>query len=125
LPAPCARQSSAPLHPSPLTDTLFTPHLSPQLRKAVEAILAQPGAVRPEKVRFFRGQMQNIISKAVSDLGAKPVPSRRCFSVMSWLEQRSAEVYPADPRYNEKAASLFMLDLGPPEVRGRERQQDA
>lgn len=53
-----------------------------QLRKALEALLARPGAVKPEKARFFRGQMQTIISKALGDVGIKPLPSRRCFSVM-------------------------------------------
>ena len=53
-----------------------------QLRQALEALLARPGAVRPEKARFFRGQMTTIITKALTELGVKAVPSRRCFSVM-------------------------------------------
>ena len=130
----------------------------------------------------FRGQMQTIISKALGEVGIKPLPSRRCFSVMGapplascpslascsvhsqlavvfageWqrksedaqtrththaptkrtcapsqththtlahthtpsglLEERLEKVYPADPRYSEKAATLFNLELGAPEV---------
>jgi hypothetical protein len=57
--------------------------LAPQLRKSLEALLGQPGAVAPQRARFFRGQMQTIISKALNDVGIKPLPSRRCFSIMS------------------------------------------
>jgi hypothetical protein len=57
-----------------------------QLRKALESVFAQEGAVLPTKVRFFRGQMTTIISRALSEMGIKPLPSRRCFSIMSeWL----------------------------------------
>jgi RNA-binding protein Tab2/Atab2 len=45
-------------------------------------MLNQPGAVRPEKCRFFRGQMQTIISKALNEMDIKPLPSRRCFALM-------------------------------------------
>lgn len=58
----------------------------PQLRKSLEALFAQPGAVLPTKARFFRGAMSTIISRALGDLDIKPLPSRRCFSIMSeWL----------------------------------------
>ena len=45
-------------------------------------ILEQPGAVKPERVRFFRGQMQTIISRALTELQIKPLPSRRCFALI-------------------------------------------
>jgi hypothetical protein len=54
-----------------------------QLRKSLEALFAQPGAVTPTKARFFRGAMATIISRALGDLEIKPLPSRRCFSIMS------------------------------------------
>lgn len=81
----------------------------------VQALLATEGAVKPDKVRFFRGQMQTIITKAVTELDIKAVPSRRCFSVMSWLQQRVESVYKQDPRYSDKAQTMFTLDLGSPE----------
>ena len=37
------------------------------------------------RARFFRGQMSTIITKALTELGVKAVPSRRCFSVMREL----------------------------------------
>jgi len=89
---------------------------SAELRAALEALLARPGAVRPDKVRFFRGQMQTIVSKAVTELGIKPLPSRRCFTLIGWLQERLEGVYRPDPRYSEKAQTLFNLDLGTPEA---------
>jgi len=86
-----------------------------QLKRALEEVLAQQGAVRPEKVRFFRGQMQTIISRALTELGIAPVPSRRCFTLISWLEERLDSVYTKHPGYTDKAATLFTLDLGAPE----------
>lgn len=53
-----------------------------QLKLALAEILEQPGAVKPERCRFFRGQMQTIISRALTELEIKPVPSRRCFALM-------------------------------------------
>lgn len=32
-----------------------------------------------------------------------------------WLEERLETVYKKDPKFSDKASSLFMLDLGPPE----------
>jgi hypothetical protein len=55
---------------------------SAELRRAVDALLAQAGAVKPDRARFFRGQMSTIITKALTDAGIKAVPSRRCFGVM-------------------------------------------
>uniref|UniRef100_A0A383VNV1 Uncharacterized protein n=1 Tax=Tetradesmus obliquus TaxID=3088 RepID=A0A383VNV1_TETOB len=88
---------------------------SVELRKALEAVFSQEGAVLPTKVRFFRGQMTTIISRALSELGIKPLPSRRCFSIMTLLEDRLESVYKADPRYSDKATSMFNIDLGSPE----------
>lgn len=89
---------------------------SSELKKAIERVLSQPGAVKPDKARFFRGQMQTIISKALSDMSIKPVPSRRCFTIMSWLEERLETVYKKEAGYNDKAMTLFNLDLGAPEA---------
>ena len=56
-----------------------------QLKAALTALLEQEGASKPERCRFFRGQMQTIISTALSELNIKPVPSRRCFSLYGVL----------------------------------------
>jgi len=88
---------------------------SGELKRAIETVLSRPGAQRPEKARFFRSQMQTIITKALTDSGIKAVPSRRCFTVMSWIQERLESVYKQDARYSDKAQSLFTLDLGAPE----------
>lgn len=53
-----------------------------QLKQALADIISQQGAQAPQRVRFFRGQMQTIISRALTDLDIKPVPSRRCFALI-------------------------------------------
>lgn len=53
-----------------------------QLKLALLDLLELKGAVKPKRVRFFRGQMQTIIGRALADLDIKPVPSRRCFTLM-------------------------------------------
>ena len=54
-----------------------------QLKNALSELMNQPGAQRPKRVKFFRGQMQTIITRAVADLDIKPIPSRRCFTLLS------------------------------------------
>ncbi|KAF5840459.1 hypothetical protein DUNSADRAFT_16693 [Dunaliella salina] len=88
---------------------------SAELKRAIESVLSRPGAQRPERARFFRGQMQTIITKALNECQIKPIPSRRCFTIMSWIQERLETVYKKDPRYNDKVQSLFSLDLGTPE----------
>ncbi len=62
-----------------------------QLRTALEDILALEGAKKPVRVRFFRVQMQTIITRALQELDIKPVQSRRCFSLIGTfhVERRS------------------------------------
>lgn len=54
-----------------------------QLKNAIRELIEQPGAQRPERIKFFRGQMQTIITRAVTDLEIKAIPSRRCFTLLS------------------------------------------
>ena len=92
-------QSHAALQPAPamsLRDLLMSmpcvaiPHRNGrppfvaclQLKNALLEILDQPGAEKPAFCRFFRGQMQTIISRALAELDIKPLPSRRCFTLM-------------------------------------------
>ncbi|CAD7705343.1 unnamed protein product [Ostreobium quekettii] len=89
---------------------------SGELRKAFERILSREGSVVPLKARYFRGQMKTIISRALGDMGIDAVPSRRCFAVMGWLQERQETVYKNDPRYSEKAQTLFTFDLAAPEA---------
>lgn len=88
---------------------------STQLKNTLQQLLAQDGAVKPEKCRFFRGQMQTIITTALMELEIQPLPSRRCFSLTGWLQERVDGVYRNHPGYSEKAGTLFTLDLDVPQ----------
>lgn len=54
-----------------------------QLKEALSGLLQQADAEAPKQCRFFRGQMQTIISRSLQDLDIAPVPSRRCFALIS------------------------------------------
>jgi hypothetical protein len=59
--------------------------------------------------------MQTIITRAVTDLGLKPVPSRRTFALAAALEERAASVYPTLPGYSAAAPPPFGgFDAAPP-----------
>lgn len=68
------------------------------LRKAIEEAIAQSQQT-PKKIRFFRTQMNNMITKACEDAGVPAYPSRRTFTLNGWLKQRMAEVYPQEPGF--------------------------
>lgn len=61
----------------------ITPMCCFQLKAALLELLQQAGAEKPRQCRFFRGQMQTIISRSLQDLDIAPVPSRRCFTLIS------------------------------------------
>ena len=87
---------------------------STELKTALKELLAMEGAKKPSKVLFFRAQMQTIISRALTDMEIKAVPSRRCFSLMQLLNDRLEQVYKPDERYTESAGTMFQLELAPP-----------
>ncbi|MGC9503451.1 Tab2/Atab2 family RNA-binding protein [Baaleninema sp.] len=58
----------------------------------------------PTKIRFFRRQMNNLITKAAKDLGIDANISRRTAALYQWLEERLETVYPQDPNYDAAAA---------------------
>lgn len=68
------------------------------LRTALEEAIAQAGSA-PVKFRFFRRQMNNMITKACKDLGIPVQPSRRTLALNQWLQQRMEQVYPNQPGY--------------------------
>lgn len=59
----------------------------------------QESGISPQKIRFFRLQMNNMISKACKDMEIPGIPSRRTFALHRWLQQRMKEVYPQLPNY--------------------------
>jgi hypothetical protein len=72
------------------------------LREALEAALAaaaEQGLGRPRRLRCWRGSMRTMVQRAAEGLGIDLVPSRRCYTLVEWLQQRQAEVYPREQGY--------------------------
>ncbi|MEH2311201.1 MAG: Tab2/Atab2 family RNA-binding protein [Nostoc sp.] len=96
----------SPLDISTKADSLFryaqycpsTQVNSGWLRTALQEAINQAGKA-PIKIRFFRRQMNNMITKACLDLGIPAQPSRRTLVLNQWLEQRMEEVYPQESGY--------------------------
>jgi hypothetical protein len=57
-----------------------------------EAIARAPK--RPDRIRFFRQAMTNMITTACKDMGIPVQVSRRTLALNQWLQQRLEEVYP-------------------------------
>ncbi len=72
------------------------------LRSAIEKAIAD-APEPPQKIRFFRRQMNNIITKACAELAIPAALSRRTYALNQWLQQRMTEVYPNEPGYQPAA----------------------
>jgi hypothetical protein len=68
------------------------------LRTALQEAIEKAGEA-PIKIRFFRRQMNNMITKACEDAGIPALPSRRTLVLNQWIQQRMTEVYPLEPGY--------------------------
>ena len=82
------------------------------LRETIAEAIAQ-SQKPPEKIRFFRRQMSNMITKACEELGIQAQPSRRTYRVEQWLQQRIQEVYPKEPGYQASAAAASFVQYQP------------
>uniref|UniRef100_A0ACD5YSS0 Uncharacterized protein n=1 Tax=Avena sativa TaxID=4498 RepID=A0ACD5YSS0_AVESA len=80
------------------------------LRDALASVASSLGVPLPDRARFFRSQMQTIISRACNELGVKAVPSRRCVSLLLWLEERYETVYSLHPGFQQGTKPLLTLD---------------
>lgn len=80
------------------------------LRDALASVATSLGVPLPDRARFFRSQMQTIISRACNELGVKAVPSRRCVSLLLWLEERYETVYSRHPGFQSGTKPLLTLD---------------
>ncbi|KAF6158548.1 hypothetical protein GIB67_040062 [Kingdonia uniflora] len=80
------------------------------LKDALASICDELGVPLPENIRFFRSQMQTIVTKACKELGIKPVPSKRCLSLFLWLEERYETVYMRHPGFQSGSKPLLALD---------------
>ena len=75
-----------------------------RLREAIEKAIAE-APNPPQKIRFFRRQMNNMIVKACEDAGLAAIPSRRTYALQQWIERRMAEVYPQEEGYDANIAN--------------------
>ncbi|XP_022876658.1 protein TAB2 homolog, chloroplastic isoform X2 [Olea europaea var. sylvestris] len=79
-------------------------------KDAMVSICDELGVPLPDKIRFFRSQMQTIISRACKELGIKSIPSKRCLSLLLWLEERYETVYTRHPGFQKGSKPLLALD---------------
>ena len=81
------------------------------IQQAVAQAVAQ-GKKPPDRIRFFRRQMNNMIMKACEDAGLPAYASRRTLMVSQWLNQRERDYYPTLPNY--QAGGNPSVNLPPP-----------
>lgn len=84
------------------------------LKDAIMSIVQTLGVPKPVTIRFFRSQMKTIVSKACNELGIRPVPSKRCLSLIRWLEERYEPVYMRHPGFQKGAKALLTLEQSSP-----------
>lgn len=79
-----------------------------------EAIAQAPKP--PTQIRFFRRQMNNMITKACQDFGLKPKPSRRTIALHHWIQDRMENVYPNEPGFQASPRTASVrFETPPPE----------
>jgi hypothetical protein len=72
------------------------------LKQALEQAMADAAArgyALPRRLRCWRGSMRTMVQRAAESLGLEVVPSRRCYALVEWLQERQANVYPAEEGY--------------------------
>jgi len=84
------------------------------LQTAVQEAIEQAGEA-PVKIRFFRRQMNNMITKACEDISIPAQASRRTLALSQWLQQRMEEVYPQEPGFQGGSNPSVKLDAPLPQ----------
>ncbi len=79
------------------------------LKEAIEEAIAQ-APKPPDRIRFFRRQMNNMITKACEEAGFPVAVSRRTVALSQWIQNRMTDVYPNLPNY--KPSSNPSVNLG-------------
>ncbi|CAL6276204.1 unnamed protein product [Bathycoccus prasinos] len=87
--------------------------LSKALQKVVSKRTEETGE-GPRRVKFFRSQMMTIITRACKECELEPLPSRRCQTMLNWLEERMETVYKKHPGYDPNSAPLMTFDAQAP-----------
>lgn len=81
------------------------------LKGALEAAIAK-AEQPPDKIRFFRRQMTNMITRACGELRIPAIASRRTFALWAWLKQRETDVYPQHPGYQLSQSPSVQMQPG-------------
>ena len=69
----------------------------------------------PQRIRFFRRQMNNMITKACKDIGIPSAASRRSISLRQWLDERMEQFYPSQPNYQAINSASVQMFSDPPQ----------
>ncbi len=69
----------------------------------------------PQRIRFFRRQMNNMITKACKDIGIPAAASRRAIALQQWLHDRMTQVYPNQPNYQAANTPSVQMFSDPPQ----------
>lgn len=91
---------------------------SREVRRVVEEA-AERSDVKPTVVRFFRGAMFNMLNIALAEVDGITIrPSRCCYQLAEWIDERMVDVYPKMPGYRLSMAvdpsSSGFLDVRTP-----------
>lgn len=70
----------------------------------------------PDKIRFFRQAMNNMITTACDGLDLPAQLSRRTFALASWLQDRSQNVYPKEDGYQPSINPSVTFPITPAQV---------
>lgn len=84
------------------------------LRDTISQAIAQ-APQPPEKIRFFRRPMANMITKACNELNIPASVSRRAYTLNIWLEERMRDFYPQQPGYSPSTNPTVQMLLQTPE----------
>lgn len=84
------------------------------LRTALQQAIEQAGEA-PMRIRFFRRQMNNMITKACTDAGIPALASRKTLMLNQWLIERLEKVYPNEPGYQGGTNPSVRLDAPLPQ----------
>ena len=87
---------------------------SVRLKGAIAAAIAKAPSP-PDKIRFFRQAMNNMIAKACQELGIPAQLSQRTFVLNQWLQQRLQEVYPTLPGFQPGTNPSVSFAKTPPQ----------
>lgn len=74
------------------------------LAEAIQKAITQSGE-SPQKIRFFRRQMKNMITKACEDIGITATLSRRTYALNNWLNERMNNFYPQQQGYDAQSSA--------------------